>query len=70
MSRRVLHVLLGLAVPAVVAAVGAASGGAGPLGERLAAYLDEVRSAAAEREHELREALGLDGSHDAVDAHL
>ena len=42
----------------------------GNLGERLSAFLGEVRALAAEREAELRTTLGLDGTHDAVDAHL
>ena len=43
-----------------------ASGGQGSLQEFVAA----VREAMAEREQELRETLGLDGTHDVVDAHL
>ena len=39
------------------------------LGERARALWDEVQAAAAEREAELRSALGLDGQHDVVDVH-
>ncbi len=46
------------------------STGYGGLGERVRAFLDEVQIAAAEREHELRTLLGLDGTHDLVDADL
>lgn len=41
---------------------------AGGLGERLAEFWAVVQEAAAEREVELRDALGLDGRHDLVDA--
>jgi hypothetical protein len=34
----------------------------------LEGFLADVREAAAEREDELRSSLGLDGSHDVVDA--
>ncbi len=43
---------------------------AGGLGERLAVFWSQVQQAAGEREEELREALGLDGRHDAVDARM
>ena len=46
------------------------STGFGGLGESVRAFLDEVRAAAADREVELRTALGLDGTHDLVDADL
>ncbi len=36
-------------------------------GDRFAAFADEVRAGMAEREVELRAALGLDGRHDVVD---
>ena len=42
----------------------------GGLGERFADFMAEVRELMAEREAELRTTLGLDGTHDAVDAHL
>ncbi len=45
------------------------AGVAGSLGERFAAFSAEVREGMAEREVELREALGLDGRHDSVDIH-
>ncbi len=38
------------------------------LGERFGAFADEVRAGMAEREVELRAALGLDGRHDVVGA--
>ncbi len=38
------------------------------LGERFAAFADEVKAGMTEREVELRAALGLDGRHDVVDA--
>ena len=41
----------------------------GDLSEALREFAAEVRAAMAEREGELRVALGLDGRHDAVDAH-
>lgn len=44
------------------------SRGLGGLGDRLAAFAAEVKTGMAEREVELRGALGLDGRHDAVDA--
>ena len=39
------------------------------LGEGFREFAEAVREAAAEREAELREALGLDGSNDLIDAH-
>ena len=36
--------------------------------ERASGFWQRVQQAAAEREEELREALGLDGRHDEVDA--
>jgi len=44
------------------------SRGLGGIGERFSALAEEVREGMAEREVELRAALGLDGRHDAVDA--
>jgi hypothetical protein len=41
---------------------------AGGLGDRFAAFWAEVQTGAAEREEELRSALGLDGRHDDVDS--
>jgi hypothetical protein len=41
---------------------------AGALGGQVSGLLDEVRAYAEEREAELRDALELDGRHDAVDA--
>ncbi len=46
------------------------SGSFGSVGERVGAFLDEVRVGMAEREQHLRRELGLDGTHDAVDAGL
>ena len=46
------------------------SGSFGGLGETVREFLDEVRVAMAERETELRGTLGLDGTHDVVDAGL
>lgn len=40
----------------------------GGFGERFAEFLAEVKVLMAEREHELRTSLGLDGTHDLVDA--
>src|SRR3954469_47444 len=45
------------------------SGALGNLGESIREFAGEVRAGMAEREDELRGALGLDGTHDAVDAH-
>ncbi len=44
------------------------SRGLGGIGDRIAAFAAEVQAGMAEREVELRDALGLDGRHDAVDA--
>ncbi len=44
------------------------SGSVGGLGDTVREFLSDVRVAMAEREQELRTSLGLDGSHDAVDA--
>ena len=38
---------------------------AGGLGESITAFAEEVRAGMADREAELREALGLDAAHDA-----
>ncbi len=46
------------------------SGSAGSLGEAVREFLAELKVAMAEREAELRTTLGLDGTHDAVDAGL
>jgi hypothetical protein len=40
------------------------------LGTQLREFWAEVQVGMAEREQELRTALGLDGTHDMVDAHL
>lgn len=42
----------------------------GTYGDTLREFLADVRAHAAVREVELREQLGLDGTHDAVDAGL
>lgn len=42
----------------------------GSFGETVRVFLEDVRVAMHEREGELRTALGLDGTHDAVDAGL
>ena len=84
MSRRLVYLCFGAAagVLAVRRATQAAqrytpagvqqrlSTGFGGLGTSVRAFLDEVRVAAAEREQELRTVLGLDGTHDLVDADL
>lgn len=44
------------------------SGGLSHLGEKFDAFAEDVRAGMAEREVELRAALGLDGRHDVVDA--
>ena len=46
------------------------TGSLGGLGEQVRAFMEEVRIGMAEREQELRTALGLDGTHDMVDADL
>lgn len=46
------------------------SGSFGSLGESVREFMAELRVGMAEREQELRAALGLDGTHDAVDAGL
>lgn len=70
---RWVWVVAGLSLGAVAVAVqeraAAPAGGTVPLGERFAAFAAEVQAGMAEREAELRDALGLDGRHDAVDAH-
>jgi hypothetical protein len=47
-----------------------AGGAFGSLGEAVRDFTAEVRLAMAEREVELREALGLDGSNDLIDSPL
>jgi len=42
----------------------------GGFGDALQEFMEEVRIGMAERETELRTLLGLDGSHDLVDADL
>ena len=84
MSRRLIYISFG-AVAGVLAVRRAASAaqrytpagvqtrlstGFGGFGDSVRAFLDEVRVAAAEREQELRTLLGLDGTHDLVDADL
>jgi hypothetical protein len=44
------------------------AGALGGLGEAIREFTDAVREGMAEREAELRATLGLDGSHDVVDA--
>jgi len=76
--RRVTWATLGagagfLAVRALVPLTGrrtpnGGSAGAGGFGARFADFWALVQVAAAEREAELRDALGLDGRHDLVDA--
>jgi hypothetical protein len=71
--RRALWVTLGCVAAALIARQVAhawtPADGAGSLGERFGDFLAEVREVAAEREVELREALGLDGRHDLVDSY-
>jgi hypothetical protein len=43
-------------------------GSLGSLGTQLSAFLADLKEAMAEREQELRTELGLDGTHDLVDA--
>src|SRR4051794_10700361 len=45
------------------------TGALGNLGDSIREFAADVREGMAEREDELRTALGLDGTHDAVDAH-
>ncbi len=82
MTRRLVYIAFGAAagVLAVRRATQAAqryspagvqqrvSGSVGGLGERFADFMEEVRGLMAEREVELRTTLGLDGTHDLVDA--
>ena len=84
MSRRLVYITFGAVVGVLVvrrvsqAAVRytpagvqqRVSGSFGGLGASVSAFLADVRVAMAEREQELRTTLGLDGSHDAVDAGL
>ena len=74
MSRRMVPVAVGLLAVGLVALraalVAQQQGQGGSLGESLQEFAQAVREAMAEREQELRETLGLDGTHDAVDAHL
>src|SRR3712207_4578389 len=44
-------------------------GAVGNLADSIREFAAEVREGMAERETELRASLGLDGSHDTVDAH-
>jgi hypothetical protein len=73
-SRRWLYLSLGVVAGVLAVRAAAQAGGqqgaGGSLGERIADFLADVRLHMAEREEELREALGLDGTHDMVDAHL
>lgn len=43
------------------------TGAFGGLGETVREFVAELRLSMAEREHELRTGLGLDGTHDMVD---
>ncbi len=47
---------------------GSLTGALGGLTEAVRDFAADVREGMAEREHELRAGLGLDGSHDALDA--
>lgn len=75
MTRRVFYIALGATVGVlVVRRLSAAAEQLQPdnLAQRLVVavedFLVDVRESMAEREDELRGALGLDGSHDVVDA--
>ena len=82
MTRRLFYVALGAtagvllvrklsATAAKFTPAGVQTGIAGALGGLSEAIRDfgaEVRAGMAEREHELRTGLGLDGSHDVVDS--
>lgn len=75
MTRRVFYVALGATVGVLVArrlthAVESLQPGhvAGSFVQSVREFLADVRVAMAEREDELRDALGLDGRHDLVDA--
>ena len=50
------------------AVAGTAAGTAQLTAQRVSGFLADVRELRAEREAELRDGLGLDGRHDAVDA--
>jgi hypothetical protein len=68
-SPRILALAVGAVAVALVAlrtAQLAQQSGGGSLHE----FVEAVRVAMAEREQELRQSLGLDGTHDAVDAGL
>jgi hypothetical protein len=75
MTRRFFYIALGASVGVLaVRRVSAAAAQWQPdnvmhrLTIALEDFLADVREAAAEREDELRSSLGLDGSHDVVDA--
>ncbi len=82
MSRRLVYIAFGAAVGVLVVqrATRAArrftpagvqsslSGSFGGLTEAIREFSADLREAMAEREQELRSTLGLDGSHDLVDA--
>jgi hypothetical protein len=48
---------------------GSLAGALNNLGDGVREFAEAVREAMAEREVELRDALGLDGSNDEIDAH-
>jgi len=81
MTRRLFYVALGAAVGVLVVrkasqtasrftpagVQGSVAGALGGLSEAIRGFGEDVREGMAEREEELRLALGLDGSHDLVD---
>lgn len=81
MTRRLFYIALGATVGVLVVRKASAaaqrytpagvadraSAGAGGLAEAFREFTAELKIAMAEREDELRTALGLDGSHDQID---
>jgi Family of unknown function (DUF6167) len=82
-TRRLFYVALGATVGVLVVrrlsqaaqrltpagVQGSVSGALGGLTEAVREFTAEVKGAMAEREVELRDALGLDGTNDDIDAH-
>ncbi len=83
MTRRLFYVALGATVGVLVVrklsaaarkvtpagVQGSLADALGNLGDGVREFAEAVREAMAEREVELRDALGLDGANDDIDAH-
>ena len=83
MTRRLFYVALGATVGVLVVrkltqaaqrvtpagVQQSVAGGLGNLADAIRDFTAEVRDAMAEREVELRDALGLDGTNDDIDSH-